>query len=67
MGRAIAGMGSAGIFSGALLIITHTAPLDKRPSYIGVAGGMYGIASVVGPLLGGALTDRVVSYFPHPP
>lgn len=31
VGRAIAGMGSAGIFSGALVIVSHSVPLHKRP------------------------------------
>lgn len=31
VGRAIAGLGSAGIFSGALIIIAYTVPLSKRP------------------------------------
>lgn len=31
VGRAIAGVGSAGIFSGAILIIANTVPLAKRP------------------------------------
>lgn len=51
VGRAIAGFGSAGIFSGALLIIANSAPLQKRPVYIGICGAMYGIASVAGPLM----------------
>lgn len=51
VGRAIAGFGSAGIFSGALLIIAASAPLSKRPTYIGILGAMYGIASVTGPLM----------------
>ena len=65
LGRAIAGLGSSGIFSGALLILAHSAPLEKRPTYIGLIGGMYGIASIAGPLLGGAFTDRLVR-FPFP-
>lgn len=31
VGRAIAGLGSAGIFAGALVIIAYTVPLHKRP------------------------------------
>ncbi|KAJ7663449.1 major facilitator superfamily domain-containing protein [Mycena rosella] len=59
IGRAIAGLGSAGIFSGAMIIVAHTVPLAKRPIYSGMIGGMYGIASVAGPLMGGAFTDRI--------
>lgn len=59
LGRAIAGIGSAGLFSGALIILAHSVPLDKRPIYTGFIGSMYGIASVSGPLLGGAFTDKV--------
>jgi len=59
VGRAIAGLGSAGIFSGAVLIVSNTVPLKQRPTYMGLIGGMYGIASVAGPLMGGAFTDKV--------
>lgn len=59
VGRAIAGLGSAGIFSGALLIVANTVPLRQRPTYTGVIGSMYGIASVAGPLMGGVFTDRL--------
>lgn len=38
MGRAIAGAGGAGIFSGALVILAYTVPLEKRPLYAGYVG-----------------------------
>ncbi|KAF9629975.1 Tetracycline resistance protein TetB/drug resistance transporter [Lasiodiplodia theobromae] len=59
VGRAIAGLGSAGIFSGAILIVSKTVPLRQRPTYTGLIGAMYGIASIAGPLLGGVFTDKV--------
>ncbi|KAJ7124279.1 major facilitator superfamily domain-containing protein [Mycena epipterygia] len=59
VGRAIAGLGSSGIVSGALIIIANTVPLAKRPTYSGMIGGVFGIASVAGPLMGGAFTDKL--------
>lgn len=39
IGRAIAGIGSAGIFSGAVLIIAHSVPLAKRSLYTAMIAG----------------------------
>lgn len=57
IGRAIAGLGNAGLFQGAVVIIVYIVPLHKRPQYMGLGGSMFGIASAIGPLLGGAFTD----------
>ncbi|CAK1354643.1 uncharacterized protein RHO25_001576 [Cercospora beticola] len=59
IGRAIAGCGCAGLFSGALLIIADTVPLRSRPTYTGLLGSAYGIACIIGPLLGGVFTDKL--------
>jgi predicted MFS family arabinose efflux permease len=58
LGRSIAGIGSAGIFAGSFIIIGFSVPPRHRPRYMGLIGSMYGIASVCGPLMGGALTDH---------
>ncbi|KAF7331021.1 Major facilitator superfamily transporter [Mycena venus] len=58
VGRAISGLGSAGIFSGALIIVANVVPLRRRPLFTGMIGSTYGIASVCGPLMGGAFTDK---------
>src|SRR3569833_934003 len=57
VGRAIAGLGSSGIFTGAILIIFKTVPLRRRPVFQGLFGACFGVASVTGPQLGGALTE----------
>ena len=59
LGRAIAGLGGAGVLCGSLVIISRSVPLKVRPNFTGLIGGMFGIASVSGPLMGGALTDSV--------
>lgn len=59
VGRAVAGMGTAGMFSGGVVILSYTLPLRIRPAAFGLIGAMWGIASVAGPLLGGAFTDNV--------
>ena len=58
IGRAVAGAGAAALFSGGMTIIAFSVPLRKRAIYIAALSSMFGIASVVGPILGGALTDK---------
>ncbi|KAF2655665.1 putative aflatoxin efflux pump [Lophiostoma macrostomum CBS 122681] len=59
VGRAIAGLGAAGIMNGAIIIIVVTVPLAKRPVYQGLLGAVFGVSSVAGPLLGGLFTEKV--------
>ena len=41
------------------MCIIHSIPLQKRPLIQGMFGALFGIASVVGPLIGGAFTSNV--------
>lgn len=56
IGRAVSGVGCAGIYSGSLTIGPRLVPLKQRPLYISIVTSMYGIAAVGGPLLGGIFT-----------
>lgn len=59
VGRAVTGVGAAGVVSGCFCIIACSVAPHKRPLYTGVLGATYGVASVMGPLLGGVFTDKV--------
>ena len=59
IGRAIAGLGNGGSFTGLMTIMVYIIPLHKRPMYQAVGGLSMGVTSVLGPLVGGALTTGV--------
>jgi len=55
IGRAIQGFGAGGIFPVASAVIGDTFPPEKRGSALGLIGAVFGIAFLLGPILGGAL------------
>ncbi|KAJ1913532.1 hypothetical protein H4219_005172 [Mycoemilia scoparia] len=57
--RAVTGIGGAGAMAMSMIILADITPLRTRAKYFGIFSGMWGIASVAGPLIGGAFTDRV--------
>ncbi|EIE86723.1 hypothetical protein G6F46_002743 [Rhizopus delemar] len=59
VGRAIAGIGGAGITSMVFIVISDIVPLEKRGSYQGLVNAVFALASVLGPLVGGSFTDYV--------
>lgn len=63
VGRVISGIGGAGVTPGAFLLITFLVPMQSRPKYIGSLGSVFGITSIVGPILGGYLTSITVRIY----
>ncbi|KAJ3873568.1 ABC transporter [Lentinula edodes] len=59
VGRTISGVGAAGIFVAMIQIISQATRLEDRPRLFGMFGAVFGLSSVIGPLIGGAFTDHV--------
>ena len=54
-GRALQGFGAGGIFPVASAVIGDTFPPEKRGSALGLIGAVFGLAFIIGPILGGVL------------
>lgn len=55
VGRAVQGFGAGGIFPVASAVIGDTFPPEKRGSALGMIGAVFGLAFIVGPIIGGLL------------
>lgn len=55
LGRAIQGFGSGGIFPVAAAVIGDVVPPEKRGRTLGMIGAVFGLAFLVGPVIGGIL------------
>lgn len=59
LGRAVSGLGSAGIFTGSIVLTMHIIPLRQRPIYQSFMGVCMIVSAIVGPLIGGAFTTHL--------
>jgi EmrB/QacA subfamily drug resistance transporter len=55
--RALQGIGGGGITVTASALIGEVVPLRERGRYQGILGAVFGVTTVIGPLLGGYFTD----------
>lgn len=58
-GRTVSGLGAAGIYVAMFQIISQVTRLEDRPRLFGFFGAVFGLSSVIGPLVGGGFTDHV--------
>ena len=57
--RAVQGIGGGGLFAGAQSIVGDVVPPRERGRYQGIFGAVFGVTSVLGPLIGGFFVDNL--------
>ncbi|MEU7080473.1 MDR family MFS transporter [Streptomyces sp. NPDC046409] len=57
--RGLQGIGAGGLMVTSMALIADIIPLRERGKYQGAIGAVFGVATVVGPLLGGLFTDHL--------
>lgn len=55
LGRLVQGLGASGIFPVAAAVIGDTFPKEKQGGALGLIGAVFGLAFLIGPVLGGIL------------
>ncbi|KAL8752878.1 MAG: hypothetical protein Q9199_005439 [Rusavskia elegans] len=62
VGRAIAGVGGCGMYVGCLTYLSVTTSMQERPVYMGSIGLIWGVGTVLGPVVGGAFADSSATW-----
>jgi len=57
--RAVQGLGAGGLMVGAQTIVGDVVSPRERGRYSGIFMGMFGVTTVIGPLVGGAFVDSI--------
>ena len=57
--RGLQGIGAGGLMVTSMALIADVIPLRDRGKYQGAIGAVFGVSTVVGPLLGGLFTDHL--------
>jgi EmrB/QacA subfamily drug resistance transporter len=62
--RGLQALGGAGLFALAFIIVSDLYPPRERGKINGMFGAVFGLSSVLGPLIGGFLTDNAGAWLP---
>jgi EmrB/QacA subfamily drug resistance transporter len=57
--RALQGLGGGIMMANTITVIADIFPPAERGKYVGFTSGIFGISSIIGPILGGFLTDTL--------
>jgi len=62
IGRAICGLGGSGAYAGVMIILSVMTDVSERAAYLGTTGLTWGTGVVLGPIIGGALTNSSATW-----
>ncbi|KAM5343434.1 hypothetical protein ACJ41O_011971 [Fusarium nematophilum] len=62
VGRAIAGAGGCGMYMGLLTLLSVTTTNAERPKYLSLTGFIWGVGTVLGPVVGGSLGESKATW-----
>ena len=62
VGRAICGLGGAGMYTGVMVLLSLITLEHERPIYFGLTGLTWGPGTILDPVIGGAFTDSTATW-----
>ncbi|KAJ5614140.1 hypothetical protein N7528_007794 [Penicillium herquei] len=62
IGRVIAGAGGAGMYLGGLNLTAVLTTLEERPIYMAINGMVWGVGTILGPVIGGAFVQSSATW-----
>ncbi|TVY75843.1 Efflux pump DEP3 [Lachnellula suecica] len=62
VGRIIAGVGGCGMYTGGLTFLSVATSVEERPFYISLVTPVWGLGTVLGPIVGGAFAESKATW-----
>ena len=62
VGRATCGVSGVRLYIGVMTLLSMTTSIRERPNYIASTGIIWGLGTVLGPVVGGAFADSTATW-----